>query len=70
MLSTLKTYSSKNQKFSFTLTFKQGADSGSKATLSLFADEDTVVVDLEPEDLKALTSALGEAQYATVPLDF
>jgi hypothetical protein len=63
MLTTLKTYSAQDHKFSFLISYTNGGEGG--ATLSVFAGKDAVTVDLTSEDLSALSSTVGEAHYAS-----
>lgn len=64
MLTTLKTYGTKDRKLSFILSYANDGVEGGAATLSLFAGKDGITVDLKPEDVKALSDVLSEAHYA------
>ncbi|NEC21153.1 hypothetical protein [Streptomyces parvus] len=64
MLQTLKTYASPDRKVSFLFSYEE--KDGVSSTLSIFGDKDeSITVDLAPEDLKALSSTLLTAVYIT-----
>lgn len=61
MLATLKTYGNKETKVSFIISY---STDGKGATFSLFSADDGLTVELTSADLRALSQAVSEAQYA------
>jgi len=65
MLSTLKTYATPDNKFSFSLSYAE--EPGGSGTLTVLSETEGVTVDLSQGDLRALSEAFNSASYATIP---
>lgn len=65
MISTLKTYASKERTFSLILSYAEKP--GSAGTLTMAGRDEAVTVELTSEDLRALSETFSSAYYSTLP---